>query len=135
MAASRSLCGCFETRVLHFKVRNTFWTLWTRKLRFWWGISVCIFKCLPDVLYIFLFCAKEKSQNAPQFEMDFVLNFAMCHFFKRAGEREVELRHVHSRILIGQFYFLLVPNMVLSKRIITSIGQSKHMRVTRFKSL
>ena len=23
MAASRSLCGCFKTRVLHFKVRNT----------------------------------------------------------------------------------------------------------------
>ena len=83
----------------------------------------------------FFFCAKEKSQNAPLFEMDFVLNFAMCHFFKRAGEREVELRHVDSRSLIGQFYFLLVPNMVLSKRIITSIGQSKHMRVTRFNSL
>ena len=63
----------------HFaKFSGTFWTLWTRKLRFWWGILVSIFKSLTDVLYIFLLCAKEKSQNAPLFEMDFVLNFAMC---------------------------------------------------------
>ena len=31
-----------------------------------------------DVLYIFLFGAKEKLQNVPRFELDFVLNFAMC---------------------------------------------------------
>ena len=31
-----------------------------------------------DVLYIFFFGATEKLQNAPPFEMDFVLNFAMC---------------------------------------------------------
>ena len=30
------------------------------------------------LLQIFLFDAKEKLQNAPQLEMDFVLNFAMC---------------------------------------------------------
>ena len=65
-----------------------------------------------------------------------ILVHCLCYvIFKRAGEREVELRYVHSGSLIGQFYFLLVPNMVLSKRIITSIGQSKHMRVTRFNSL
>ena len=28
--------------------------------------------------YTFFFGAKEKLQNAPRFEMDFVLNFAMC---------------------------------------------------------
>ena len=27
---------------------------------------------------MFLFAAKEKLQNVPRFEMDFVLNFAMC---------------------------------------------------------
>ena len=40
--------------------------------------NLCIFKCFLDVLQIFLFGAKEKLQNVPQFEMDFVLNFAMC---------------------------------------------------------
>ena len=38
----------------------------------------CILKCLIDVLQIFLFGAKEKLQNKPRFEMDFVLNFSMC---------------------------------------------------------
>ena len=40
--------------------------------------NLCIFKCFIDVLLIFLFGAKEKLQNVPRFEMDFVLNFAMC---------------------------------------------------------
>ena len=40
--------------------------------------NLCIFKCFIDVLYIFLFGAKEKLQNVLWFEMDFVLNFAMC---------------------------------------------------------
>ena len=40
--------------------------------------NLCIFKCFLDVLEIFLFGAKEKFQNVPRFEMDFVLNFAMC---------------------------------------------------------
>ena len=40
--------------------------------------NLCIFKCFIDVLKIFLFGAKEKLQNVPWFEMDFVLNFAMC---------------------------------------------------------
>ena len=31
-----------------------------------------------DVLFIFFFGAKEKLQNAPRFEMDLVLSFAMC---------------------------------------------------------
>ena len=45
-----------------------------------------------------------------------ILVHCLCYLiFKRAGEREVELRYVHSGSLIGQFYFLLVPNMVLSK--------------------
>ena len=40
--------------------------------------NLCIFKCFIDVLKIFLFGDKEKLQNVPRFEMDFVLNFAMC---------------------------------------------------------
>ena len=40
--------------------------------------NLCIFKCLIDVLKIFLFGDKEKLQDVPRFEMDFVLNFAMC---------------------------------------------------------
>ena len=37
--------------------------------------NLCIFKCFIDVLQIFLFGANEKLQK---FEMDFVLDFAMC---------------------------------------------------------
>ena len=37
-----------------------------------------IFKCFINVLQIFLFGAKEKLQNVPRFQMDFLLNFAMC---------------------------------------------------------
>ena len=40
--------------------------------------NLCIFKCFIDVLQIFLFGAKQKLQNVPRFEMDFVVNFAMC---------------------------------------------------------
>ena len=36
--------------------------------------NLCIFKCFIDVLQIFLFGAREKLQNVPRFEMDFVLN-------------------------------------------------------------
>ena len=39
--------------------------------------NLCIFKCFIDVLKNFLLGGKEKFQNVPQFEMDFVLNFAM----------------------------------------------------------
>ena len=40
--------------------------------------NLCIFKCFIEVLEIFLFGAKEKLQSVPQFEMDFVFNFAIC---------------------------------------------------------
>ena len=40
--------------------------------------NLCIFKCFIDVSSIFLSGAKEKLQNVPRFEMDFMLNFAMC---------------------------------------------------------
>ena len=40
------------------------------------------------------------------------------------------------RISARPYPLFLVPNMVLSKmNVITSIGQSKHMRVTRFNPL
>ena len=48
-----------------------------KKITFLKGI-LCIFNCFIEVLYIFLFGAKEKLQNAPRFEKDFVLNFTMC---------------------------------------------------------
>ena len=40
--------------------------------------NLYIFKFFIDVLYIFLFDAKEKLLNVHRFDMDFVLNFAMC---------------------------------------------------------
>ena len=40
--------------------------------------NLCIFKCFEEVLYIFSSVVKKKIQNAPRFEMEFVLNFAMC---------------------------------------------------------
>ena len=40
--------------------------------------NLCIFNFFIDVLKIFLFGANEKFQKVPRFEMDFVLNFAMC---------------------------------------------------------
>ena len=40
--------------------------------------NLCIFNFFIDVLKIFLFGAKEKLQNVPWFEIDFVLKFAKC---------------------------------------------------------
>ena len=40
--------------------------------------NLCIYKRFIDVLYTFFFGAKENLQNAPRFEMDFVLHFATC---------------------------------------------------------
>ena len=40
--------------------------------------NLCSFKCFVEVLYIFSSAVKKKIQNAPRFEMDIVLNFAMC---------------------------------------------------------
>ena len=51
----------------------------------------------------------------------------VSHFFKRAREHEVKLRHV--------LYEVWLVTSWSRKWIITSIGQSKHMRVTRFNPL
>ena len=40
--------------------------------------NLCILNFFKDILQIFLFSANEKFQKVPRFEMDFVLNFAMC---------------------------------------------------------
>ena len=41
--------------------------------------NLCIDKCFIDVLYIFSSVLKKITKlNAPRFEMDFVLNCAMC---------------------------------------------------------
>ena len=48
-----------------------------KKITFLKG-NLCIYKGFIDVLYISFFGAKEKLQNAPRFEMDFVLNFDLC---------------------------------------------------------
>ena len=48
-----------------------------KKITFLKG-NLCIHKRFIVVLYIFSFGSKRKLQNAPRFEMDFVLNFAMC---------------------------------------------------------
>ena len=56
--------------------------------------NLCIFKCFIDVLYIFLFGAKEKLQNVPRFEMDFELNF---DFKKSRGRQWVSSCYVWPR--------------------------------------
>ena len=50
-----------------------------KKITFLKG-NLCIHKCFIDILYIFSSALKKNYEilNAPRFEMDFVLNCAMC---------------------------------------------------------
>ena len=57
------------------------------------------------------------------------------HFFKRAREPEVKLRHVVYEVWLVSYLFSSFQIWYFRKWIITSIGQSKHMRVTRFNPL
>ena len=57
------------------------------------------------------------------------------HFFKRVREREVKLRHVVYEVWWVSHLFFSFQIWYFRKWIITSIGQSKHMRVTRFNPL
>ena len=57
------------------------------------------------------------------------------HFFKRAREPEGKLRHVVYEVWLVSYLFFLFQIWYFLKWIITNIGQSKHMRVTRFNSL
>ena len=73
-----SVCFEMQPRQRRFsEFSGTFCTLWPSKIMFLKG-NFCIYKCFINVLYIFFFGAKEKVQNAPRFEMNFLLNFAMC---------------------------------------------------------
>ena len=56
-------------------------------------------------------------------------------FFKRAREAEVKLRHVVYEVWLVSCLFFSFQIWYFRKWIITSIGQSKHMRVTRFNPL
>ena len=62
-----SFCWIFRY-ILHFMAKT---------ITFFEG-NLCIFKCFIGVLQLFLFGTNEKLQNVPWFDMDFVLNFAMC---------------------------------------------------------
>ena len=57
------------------------------------------------------------------------------HFFRRAREPEKKLRHVVYKIWLVSYLIFSFQIWYFPKWIITSIGQSKHMRVTRFNSL
>ena len=57
------------------------------------------------------------------------------HFFKRAREPEGKLRHVVYEVWLVSYLFFSFQIWYFRKWIITSIGQSKHMRVTRFNPL
>ena len=57
------------------------------------------------------------------------------HFFKRAREPEVKLRHVVYEVWLVSYLFFSFQIWYFRKWIITSIGQSKHMIVTRFNPL
>ena len=56
-------------------------------------------------------------------------------FFKQAREREVKLRHVLYEAWLVSYLFFSFQIWYFRKWMITSIGQSKHMRVTRFDPL
>ena len=57
------------------------------------------------------------------------------HFFKRAREPEVKLRHAVYEVWLVSYLFFSFQIYYFRKWIITSIRQSKHMRVTRFNPL
>ena len=57
------------------------------------------------------------------------------YFFKRAWEPEGELHHVVYEVWLVSYLFFSFQIWYFWKWIITSIGQSKHMRVTRFNPL
>ena len=80
-----------------------------------WPISCSVFRKLPASTF-------ESLLGFREFFPLFV-----SHFFKRAREHEVKLRHV--------LYEVWLVTSWSRKWIITSIGQSKHMRVTRFNPL
>ena len=64
--------ACFEMQPRQRSFGWIFRYIWhsmAEKLKFSGG-NLCIYKCLID--------AREKIQNSPRLEMDFVLNFAMC---------------------------------------------------------
>ena len=54
------------------------------------------------------------------------------HFFNRAREPEGKLHHVVYEVWLVSYLFFSFQIWYFRKWIITSIGQSKHMRVTRF---
>ena len=56
-------------------------------------------------------------------------------FFKQAREREVKLRHVLYEAWLVSYLFFSFQIWYFRKWMITSIGQSKHMRVTCFDPL
>ena len=56
-------------------------------------------------------------------------------FFKRAREPEVKLRHVVYEVWLLSYLYFSFQIWYFWKWIITSIGQSKHMRVSRFNPL
>ena len=57
------------------------------------------------------------------------------HFFKREQEHEVKLRHIVYEVWLVSYLLFSFQIWYFRKWIITSMGQSKHMRVTRFKPL
>ena len=73
----QSALKCNQGSEVFSEFSGTFCTLWPSKIMFLKG-NLCIYKCFINVLYIFFFGAREKVQNAPRFEMNFLLNFAMC---------------------------------------------------------
>ena len=70
---------CFEMQPRQWSFSGTFCTLWPRQLRFSKGIYVFLNVSIHRRFINFsLRRLREKLQNVPWFEMDFVLKFAMC---------------------------------------------------------
>ena len=57
------------------------------------------------------------------------------HFFQQAREPEVKLHHVVYKVWLVSYLFISFQIWYFREWMITSIGQSKHLRVTRFNPL
>ena len=95
-ARQRSFCWIFRY-ILHPMAK---------KITFLKG-NLCIYKGFIDVLYISFFGAKEKLQNAPRFEMDFVLNFDLCSALVYLHERIHDPDSVTRIALKGWTFWML----------------------------
>ena len=107
------------------KLRGRQWVLQCYVWPGWWGNNI-----LLSISVRFLVSTFESFLGFREFPP-----VSRPFFFNRAREREVKLRHVVYEFWLGIYLFFSFQIWYFVKWIISSIGQSKHMRVTRFNPL